>query len=75
MPIEFIAPKLIDREVEIEIEEADIEQEVKYWETTLIMYVIGGDLSMNVVKQYMMKFLNFVQLPDMLYNEEGYCIL
>lgn len=75
MPIELITPKLIDIKIEIAIEEADIEQEVKYWESTLIMYVIGGDLSMNAVKQYMMKFLNFVQLPDMIYNEEGYCML
>lgn len=39
------------------------------------MYIIGGDLSMNVVKQIMMKNWNFVSLPDMYYNDEGYFVL
>ncbi|CAK8578454.1 unnamed protein product [Lathyrus sativus] len=39
------------------------------------MYVLGEDLSMNTVKQYMMKNWNFVKLPDMFYNEEGFFIL
>lgn len=39
------------------------------------MYVLGGELSMNVVNQYMLKFLNFVQMPEMFYNKEGYFIL
>ncbi|CAL5211647.1 unnamed protein product [Lathyrus oleraceus] len=75
MAIDFIALKLVNREIEIEIKEKDIESKVKYWELTLIMYVLGGDLSMNTVKQYTTKFWNFVQLPDMFYNKEGYFIL
>lgn len=30
---------------------------------------------MNMVKQYMIKIWNFVQLPDMYYHEEGYFLL
>lgn len=75
MAIEFIALKLVNGEIEIEIKEKDIESKVKYWELTLIMHVLGGDLSMNTVKQYTTKFWNFLQLPDMFYNKEGYFIL
>lgn len=75
MAIEFIAPKIIEGIAEVEIEEEDIVNEVKFWDTTLIMYVIGGDLSMHVVKQFMMKQWNFVKLPDMYYNNEGYFVL
>jgi hypothetical protein len=39
------------------------------------MYVLGGDLSMSAVKQFMLCNWNFVKLPDMFYNEEGYFIL
>ncbi|XP_058750187.1 uncharacterized protein LOC131623206 [Vicia villosa] len=75
MAIEFVTPKIINGEVEIEIDESDIENEVKFWDSTLAMYVLGGDLSMNIIKQFMMMMWNFVKPPDMYYNEEGYSIL
>lgn len=53
--IEFVTPKIVNGEIEIERDEFDIENEVKFWDSTLIMYVLGGDLSMNIVKQFMMK--------------------
>lgn len=43
-------PKRVIGEVEIEIDNEDIESEVKFWDSTLIMYVLGGDWSMNIVK-------------------------
>jgi hypothetical protein len=75
MKMEFVTPKLVNGEIEVEIDEADIINEVKFWDSALIMYVLGGELSMNGVKQFMIKMWNFVQLPDMYYNEEGYFIL
>ncbi|KAK2451010.1 hypothetical protein QL285_010100 [Trifolium repens] len=65
MKIEFITPKVVNGEIEVEIDESDIINEVKFWDSALIMYVIGGDLSMNGVKQFMSKMWNFVKLPDM----------
>lgn len=73
--IEYFAPKVVEGEIEVEIEEEGILSELKYWETTLIMYVLGRELSMNAVKQYMMKFWSFVQLPEMYYHEDGYFML
>jgi hypothetical protein len=73
--MEFVAPKRVNGAVEVEIEEADIMSEVKFWASSLIMYVLGGDLSMSAVKQFMIRNWNFVKLPDMFYNEEGYFIL
>ncbi|CAK8562005.1 unnamed protein product [Lathyrus sativus] len=61
-PIEFIAPNIVEGEIEVDIEEADIESEVKFWDLSLIMYVIGKDLSMNAIKRYMIKFWNFVKV-------------
>ncbi|CAK8563489.1 unnamed protein product [Lathyrus sativus] len=75
LTMEFVAPKIIDGEMEIQIEEEDVEKEVKFWESALIMYALGVDLSMNAVKQFMSKNWNFVKFPDMFYNEEGFFIL
>lgn len=46
----------MEGEIEVAIEEEDIESEVKFWGSTLIMYVIDKELSMNAIKQYMVKF-------------------
>lgn len=55
MAIEYMAPKVVNGEVEIEIDDEDITSEVRFWETALIMYVLGYELSMNTVKNHMMK--------------------
>ncbi|CAK8543497.1 unnamed protein product [Lathyrus sativus] len=75
MVIEYVAPKLVNGEIEIEIEEEDIESEVKSWESALIMYVLGGEVSLNMVKQYMIKTWNYVQLPEMFYHDDEYFLL
>lgn len=65
MTIEFIAPKIVNRAIEVEIDEEDIMTEVKFWDTALNMYVLGGDLNMNVVKKFMIKNRNLEKLPNM----------
>ncbi|XP_058783664.1 uncharacterized protein LOC131658381 [Vicia villosa] len=75
LQMEFVAPKVVNGEIEVEIEEDDIASEIRYWDTALIMYVLGGDLSMNTVKQFMIRNWNFAKLPDMFFNDEGYFIL
>lgn len=75
LALDFIAPTIVNGVAEVVIAEEDIVEEVKFWETSLIMYVVGGDLSMNMVKQFMSKHWNFVKLPDMYYNNKGYFVL
>lgn len=52
--MQFVAPNVTNEGVEIEIED-DIASEVKYWETSIIMYAMGEELSMNMVKHFMDK--------------------
>lgn len=61
--MEFTDPTIVEDDVEVLIEEADIDSE--FWETSLIMHVLVGDLTMNAVKQYMKRFWNFVTLLEM----------
>lgn len=70
MSMKFIVPKLINGEVKVEIDVEDIVSEVNFWVSSLVMYVMEGDLSMRVVKIFMTKSLNFVQLRDMYYHGE-----
>ncbi|CAK8569173.1 unnamed protein product [Lathyrus sativus] len=73
--MKFIPPQVVDGKIEVLIEEDDVSSEVKFWESSLILYAMGADLSMNVVKNFMTRSWNFVQLSDMYFNDEGYFIL
>ncbi|KAH1264861.1 hypothetical protein GmHk_01G000690 [Glycine max] len=73
--MKFIAPQVMDGKIEVLIEDDDIRSEVKFWESSLILYAMGADLSMSAVKNFMTRSWNFVQLPDMYFNDEGYFIL
>ncbi|CAI8597013.1 unnamed protein product [Vicia faba] len=73
--IKFIVPKMVNGEIEVKIEEDDVISEVIFWKPSLVLYTLGGELSMNAVKNFMIKHWNFVQLSDMYYHEEGYFIL
>ncbi|CAK8561871.1 unnamed protein product [Lathyrus sativus] len=75
MQLKFIAPQIVNGEVEVVIEDEDIDSELKFWDTSLILYVLGADMSMHSVKQFMTKMWNFVALPDMYYHEDGYFLL
>ncbi|CAK8531390.1 unnamed protein product [Lathyrus sativus] len=73
--MKFIPPQVVEGKIEVQIEEDDVSSEVKFWESSLILYAMGADLSMNAVKNFMTRSWNFVQLPDMYFNDEGYFIL
>ncbi|KAL5153328.1 hypothetical protein HKD37_19G052907 [Glycine soja] len=75
MPLKYFAPQIVNGEVEVMIEDEDIESELKFCDITLIMYVLGADMSMHSVKHFMMQNWNFVPLPDMYYHDEGYFLL
>lgn len=73
--IKYVAPTVVNGGVEIVNDDEDVASELKFWENTLIVYVIGEDISMHTMKNFMMKTWNFVLLQDFYYHEEGYFIL
>ena len=75
LEMKYIAPTVIDGRMEIEIDEEDANREALHWKNSLIMYVLGEDLSMHSVKNFMTKTWNYVQLPNIFYHDEGYFIL
>ncbi|XP_058742312.1 uncharacterized protein LOC131614775 [Vicia villosa] len=73
--ISYTAPNVVNGEIEVSIETQDIASELQYWENSLVMYVIGEDLSMNAVRKFMLNMWNFISLPELYYNNEGYFII
>jgi hypothetical protein len=55
LAMEFVAPTRVDGEAVVDIDATDVESEVNFWAPSLIMYALGSDLSMSVVKQFMLQ--------------------
>ncbi|XP_058766770.1 uncharacterized protein LOC131640389 [Vicia villosa] len=75
MAVDFIAPNVINGDIEISIEDTDVAQELEYWENAMILFALGGNLTMNAVKKFMESSWNFIALPSLYYNEAGYFIV
>ncbi|XP_058753184.1 uncharacterized protein LOC131626385 [Vicia villosa] len=70
-----VESNVVHGEIEVQLEEQDLVSELKFWEYALIMYAIGDELSMNGVRKFMLNYWNFVTLPELYYNEEGFFII
>lgn len=55
--------------------ESDVASELDFWSNALIMYVLGEELSMKAVKQFIGNVWNFVTMPEIYYNDDGYFLL
>ncbi|XP_058783726.1 uncharacterized protein LOC131658451 [Vicia villosa] len=75
MNVGFVAPELINGKETITIDEADVTEEIKYWENAIILFALGETLSMHAVKNFMEKTWNFVALPELYFNDSGYFIV
>jgi hypothetical protein len=73
--LKYVAPTVVNGEIEVAIDETDTASELQFWQNSLILYVLGAELSMHLVKNFMVKAWNHIQLPDMYFHEDGYFIL
>lgn len=44
MTVDFVAPKIINGEIKIVIEEANVDEELELWEHALILFSLGEPL-------------------------------
>ena len=75
MAVDFIAPTFVNGKAEITIDESDVYEELEFQENSIILFALGQSLSMNAVKKFMEKTQNFISLPELFYNDEGYFIM
>lgn len=75
LDIEYISPTIVNEEIEVVIKEHDVAYELIFWGNALIMCVVRGELTMTVVKKFMKNVWNFIVMPKLFYNDEGYFII
>lgn len=73
--VQYCPLLLVDGEIVVEIDDEDIETELKFRDNALIMLVAKNIISTNAVKNFIMIVWNFVGSPDLYYNKKCYFII
>lgn len=58
----------------MEIDDEAIYEQINYWSTTLIWYVLGDSPFFKIMEDYIAHVWKFVTKPHVLYRDDGYSI-
>lgn len=72
--LNFVPPVIKEGILTVQIDEEDICLQVQEWETALIGYVIGHNPYELQMTAYVKKVWGFVELPQVLYHDDGYYV-
>ncbi|CAO2816303.1 unnamed protein product [Amaranthus hypochondriacus] len=75
MPLKFIPPLIENGNQLVHIDAHDVVDLVHIWEQAVVVYVVGGNVSTNILRGYIRKHWSYVSMPIIHAHEDGYFIL
>lgn len=75
MPLKFIPP-IIENGIQIvHIETHEVADLIKLWERAIVVYVVGGNVKIDVIRGFIRKHWSFVSMPTIHVHEDGFFIM
>lgn len=75
MTIKYVPPTLENGSQVVQIDTHDAVDLVKLWERAVVVYVVGGIVSVDILRGYIRKHWSFVSMPVIHNHEVGFFIL
>ncbi|CAO2821070.1 unnamed protein product [Amaranthus hypochondriacus] len=75
MPLKYVAPVYENGNQVVHIDSHDAVDLIKLWERAVVVYVVGGNVSIETIRGYIRKHWTHVSMPTIHSHEEGYFIL
>jgi uncharacterized protein DUF4283 len=75
MQLKFVPPLIENGKYVVQIESHNVVDLVNIWELAVVIYVVGGNVSTDIIRGYIRKHWSFVAMPVIHAHEEGYFIL
>lgn len=75
MPLKFIPPVIENGIQVVHIDSQDVVDLVNVWEKAIVLYVVGGNVNVDIIRGFIRKFWSFASMPIIHTHEEGYYIL
>ncbi|CAO2817618.1 unnamed protein product [Amaranthus hypochondriacus] len=75
MPLKYVPPTIENGCQIVHIESHDVVDLVKVWERAVVVYIVGGNVSIDILRGFIRKHWSWVSMPAIHRHEEGYFIL
>lgn len=75
MPLKFVPPVIENGSQIVHIESHDVAEMINVWEKAVVVYVVGGYVSVDIIRGYIRKHWTNVTMPIIHAHEEGYYVL
>nr|XP_009803445.1 PREDICTED: uncharacterized protein LOC104248817 [Nicotiana sylvestris] len=75
MDLSYIPPTMVEDEIIVELIQEDIDSEVSKWKYMVIVYVIGGSLTIGAMERFIAGQGSFSVKPKVYYHNEGYFVV
>lgn len=75
MPLKFVPPVIENGTQIVQIESLDVADMINSWEKAVVIYVVGGFVSADIIRGYIRKHWTSVTMPLVHAHEEGYYVL
>ncbi|CAO2812509.1 unnamed protein product [Amaranthus hypochondriacus] len=74
MPLKFVPP-IIEKGIQVvHIESHDVADLIRLWECAVVVYVVGGNVSADIIRGFIRKHWSYVSMPTIHTHEDGYFI-
>lgn len=75
MPLKFVIPLVENGEQIMHIDTLDLENLVNVWEKVVVFYVVGENVTVDIIRGFIRKHWFHVQMPIIHPHKEGYFML
>ncbi|CAO2813667.1 unnamed protein product [Amaranthus hypochondriacus] len=75
MSLKFVPPMVEDGQLVVQIESQDVNDLARFWDCSVVIYVVGGIVSTDILKGFIRKQWTFVNMPVIHSHEDGYYIV
>ncbi|XP_060182421.1 uncharacterized protein LOC132612097 [Lycium barbarum] len=75
MKLTYIPPEIVEGKPVAQLEQEEMDSEIRKWSSALIVYVIGETPGYNYMLRYVTQNWNKVAEPEVFLHEEGYYVV
>ncbi|CAO2827239.1 unnamed protein product [Amaranthus hypochondriacus] len=75
MPLKYIPPMIENGQHIVQIESNDVVDLISVWESAVVIYVVGGNISSDILRGYIRKHWTCINMPVIHAHEDGYFIV
>lgn len=75
MQLKFVPPIIENGELVVHIETLDLENLSTVWENYVVLYVVGENTRVDIIRGFIRKYWHHVRMPNIHPHKDGYFIL